>query len=106
MPSWEIFEKQDEGYKDFVLPQNIGARISVEAGVTLGWERYVGFKGASVGIDRFGASAPGETVLERLGVNPEKVANETLELLGRSERVEEGSGTPAVEDTSPEEGHS
>jgi transketolase len=106
MPSWEIFEKQDEVYKNFVLPQNIGARISVEAGVTLGWERYVGFKGASIGIDRFGASAPGETVLERLGVNPEKVANETLELLGRSERVEEGSGTPAVETTSPEEGHS
>ena len=106
MPSWEIFEKQDEVYKNFVLPQNIGARISVEAGVTLGWERYVGFKGASIGIDRFGASAPGETVLEKLGVTPEKVANETLELLGRSERVEEGSGTPAVEATSSEEGHS
>jgi len=106
MPSWEIFEKQDEVYKNFVLPQNIGARISVEAGVTLGWERYVGFKGASIGIDRFGASAPGEIVLEKLGVTPEKVANETLELLGRSERVEEGSGTPAVEATSSEEGHS
>jgi transketolase len=106
MPSWEIFEKQDEVYKNFVLPQNIGVRISVEAGVTLGWERYVGFKGASIGIDRFGASAPGETVLEKLGVTPEKVANETLELLGRSERVEEGSGTPAVEATSSEEGHS
>jgi transketolase len=106
MPSWEIFEKQDEVYKNFVLPQNIGARISVEAGVTLGWERYVGFKGASIGIDRFGASAPGETVLEKLGVTPEKVANETLELLGRSERVEEGSGTTAVEATSSEEGHS
>ena len=106
MPSWEIFEKQDEVYKNFVLPQNIGARISVEAGVTLGWERYVGFKGASIGIDRFGASAPGETVLEKLGVTPEKVANETLELLGRSERMEEGSGTPAVEATSSEEGHS
>jgi hypothetical protein len=58
-----------------------------------------------VGIDRFGASAPGETVLERLGITPEKVANEALELLDSSERVEE-SGTPAFEETSPEEGHS
>jgi transketolase len=106
MPSWEIFEKQDQGYKDSVLPPNIETRVSVEAGVTLGWERYVGFKGASVGIERFGASAPGETVLQNLGITPENVANHALELLGRSERVDEEPGTPAVQDTAPEEGHS
>jgi len=106
MPSWEVFEKQDQGYKDSVLPPNIETRVSVEAGVTLGWERYVGFKGASVGIERFGASAPGETVLQNLGITPENVANHALELLGRSERVEEEPGTPAVQDTAPEEGHS
>ena len=106
MPSWEIFEAQDQGYKDSVLPPDIEARVSVEAGVTLGWERYVGCKGASVGIERFGASAPGETVLTELGINPENVANRTLGLLGRSERVGEETGTPAVEDTAPEEGHS
>jgi transketolase len=106
MPSWEIFDAQEREYKDSVLPPNVETRVSVEAGVTMGWERYVGFKGASVGIDRFGASAPGETVLERLGITPEKVANEALELLDSSERVEEESGTPAFEETSPEEGHS
>ena len=106
MPSWEVFERQDQGYKDSVLPPNIETRVSVEAGVTLGWERYVGFKGASVGIERFGASAPGETVLQNLGITPENVANHALELLGRPERVAEEPGTPAVQDTPPEEGHS
>ena len=106
MPSWEIFDAQEREYKDSVLPPNVETRVSVEAGVTMGWERYVGFKGASVGIDRFGASAPGETVLEKLGITPENVANEALELLGSSERVEGESGTPAFEETSPEEGHS
>jgi transketolase len=106
MPSWEIFETQDEEYKSSVLPPDIEVRVSVEAGVTMGWERYVGSRGASVGIDRFGASAPGETVLEELGVTPENVANTTLELLGRSERVEETSGTPAFEPTPPHEGTS
>jgi transketolase len=106
MPSWEIFDAQDQGYKDSVLPPGVEARVSVEAGITSGWERYVGFKGASIGINRFGASAPGETVLDKLGINPENVANKTLDLLGRSERVGEGSGTPAVESTSPAEGHS
>jgi transketolase len=106
MPSWEIFDAQEREYKDSVLLPNVETRVSVEAGVTMGWERYVGFKGTSVGIDRFGASAPGETVLERLGITPEKVANEALELLGSSERVEGESGTPAFEETSPEEGHS
>jgi transketolase len=107
MPSWEIFEGQDEEYKDSVLPPNVETRVSVEAGVTLGWERYVGFNGASIGIERFGASAPGETVLEKLGINPENVVNTTLGLFGRAKEVEETSGTtPAFEQTAPEEGHS
>jgi transketolase len=106
MPSWEIFDKQDQNYKDSVLPPDVEIRVSVEAGVTVGWERYVGFRGTSVGIDRFGASAPGETVLQELGITPENVANAMLELRGDSERVGEEPGTPAVEDTAPEEGHS
>ena len=106
MPSWEIFDAQDQDYKDSVLPPAVEARVSVESGITSGWERYVGFGGTSVGINRFGASAPGEKVLEELGITPENVANTTLELLGSSERVDEDPGTPAVEDTAPEEGHS
>ncbi len=106
MPSWEIYDAQDEGYKDSVLPPSVEARVSVEAGVPTGWERYVGFRGRSVGIDRYGASAPGEELLQELGISPENVANEALDLLGRSERVGKGEGTPAVEDTDPSEGHS
>jgi transketolase len=107
MPSWEIFDAQGQEYKDTMLPSGIEARVSVEAGITTGWERYVGLRGASVGIDRFGASAPGEEVLEQLGITPEKVANAALGLLGREEEAGETSGTtPAFEETAPEEGHS
>ena len=106
MPSWEIFDAQDEEYKNSVLPPGVEVRVSVEAGVTMGWERYVGFRGTSIGIDRFGASAPGETVLSELGITPENVANTTLGLLGRGEQVGETSGTPAFEETHPAEGHS
>ena len=66
----------------------------------------VGFRGRSVGINRYGASAPGEDLLQELGINPENVANEALDLLGRSEWMDEEPGTPAVEPTDPSEGHS
>jgi transketolase len=106
MPSWEIFDAQDEEYKNSVLPPEVEARVSVEAGVTMGWERYVGSRGVSVGVDRFGASAPGERVLTELGITPENVVNAALELLGHTERIGEPPGTPAFEDTHPAEGHS
>jgi transketolase len=69
-PSWDLFAAQPESYRDSVLPRGV-PKLSVEAGATLGWERYVD---ASVGIDRFGASAPGPVVLDKLGINPENVA--------------------------------
>jgi transketolase len=106
MPSWEIFEQQSQDYRDSVLPPSVETRVSVESGIPSGWEKYVGFKGRSVGIDRYGASAPGEELLAELGCNPENVANQALELLGRSERVGGDEGTPAVEPTDPSEGHS
>ncbi len=70
LPSWELFEAQDDQYRSSVLPAGIPT-VSVEAGVTLGWSRYAS---ANVGIDRFGASAPGNRVLEELGINPAHVA--------------------------------
>ena len=63
MPCWELFDEQPADYRDEVLPPEVRARLSVEAGVSLGWERWVGDAGASVAIDRFGASAPGDEVL-------------------------------------------
>jgi transketolase len=81
MPSWELFEKQDREYRDEVLPPSIVARLSVEAGSPLGWERWVGDRGASIGLERFGASAPGEVVLRELGFNVDNVVAKAKALL-------------------------
>ena len=72
MPCWEAFEDQDAAYRDDVLPPGMPC-VSVEAGITFGWERYVGRDGRSVGIDRFGASAPGAVAADRLGLNLDAV---------------------------------
>ncbi len=69
MPSWELFMAQDKSYRDSVIPPAVTARVSVEAGITFGWERWLGDGGTAVGIDRFGASAPGPEVMDRLGMN-------------------------------------
>lgn len=82
MPSWELFEEQGPAYRDEILPPTVSARLSIEAGSTLGWERYVGDRGDSVGLDRFGASAPGEVVLSKLGFNVENVVAKAKALLG------------------------
>ncbi len=73
MPSWELFEAQPEEYKREVLPPAIKTRVAVEAGVRLGWDRYVGQEGAVISVDRFGESAPGNEVLEKFGFTPEEV---------------------------------
>ncbi len=84
MPSWELFEAQPEEYRREVLPQAVRARVAVEAGVGLGWERYVGPEGAIVSVERFGASAPGAEVLEKFGFTPENVAQLAREVLKRT----------------------
>ncbi len=78
MPSWELFEQQDDDYRASVLPVDLPA-VSVEAGIHMGWERYAD---AHVSVDRFGASAPGGTVLEKLGITPANVADHVRQLLG------------------------
>ncbi len=83
MPSWELFEAQDATYRDSVLPRAVTARVSVEAGVTLGWDRYVGWSGAMVGIDRFGESGKGPAVMAHLGITAEHVVERALAVLGR-----------------------
>lgn len=81
MPSWELFEQQSADYRETVLPSSITARVSIEAGTTIGWERYVGLRGASVGLDRFGASAPYKTIFKELGVTAEAMAEAARGLL-------------------------
>ena len=81
MPSWELFENQDLTYRNEVLPPSVPARLSIEAGSVLGWARWVGDRGASIGLARFGASAPGEVVLRELGFNVENVVAKAKALL-------------------------
>jgi len=85
MPCWELFEAQDTGYRAEVLPPEISARVSVEAGVTLGWERWIGLGGVAVGVDRFGASAPAEELLKRYGITPGAVADAVKKTLAGSQ---------------------
>ncbi len=83
MPCWELFEEQPEEYRDEVLPPDVKARLSVEPGVALGWARWVGDSGDSISIERFGASAPGNTVLEHLGYNLDNIVARAAALLER-----------------------
>ena len=83
LPSWDLFDREPQGYRDQVLPPGVRARVAVEAGVRLGWEHYVGLEGAIVGIDRFGASAPYKTIYEKFGLTAEAVAAQARRILGR-----------------------
>jgi transketolase len=83
MPCWEQFSEQDAAYRESVLPSAITARVSVEAGVTFGWETWIGLQGVAVGLDRFGASAPGEVLMVELGFTPDRVVAAVHRALGR-----------------------
>ena len=86
MPSWELFEKQPEEYRNQIFPPAVPVRISIEAGATQGWHKYVGSSGETIGIDHFGASAPGKVLLEKFGFSPENIAQKAKGLLKRSRR--------------------
>ena len=83
MPSWELFDDQPKDYRDQVLPPSVRARVSVEAGTTKGWERYVGLDGASVGMTGYGASAPAGVLYEKFDITAERVAQEARNLVNR-----------------------
>jgi transketolase len=81
MPSWDLFEKQPQSYRDEVLPPGVTARLAIEAASPFGWERYVGQKGGVIGINRYGASAPYKVIAEKLGFTPANVVKRAHELL-------------------------
>ena len=81
MPSWELFEAQSDEYRDSVLPSSVPARLAIEPGVKLGWERYVGPRGDVICLERFGASAPYEVVFENLGFTAGHVVEKAKALL-------------------------
>ena len=87
MPCWETFAAESEAYRESVLPRSVPVRVSVEAGVTFGWQRWVGDRGAAIGIDRYGVSAPGEILMKRFGFTAENVARTVRVLLA-------AAGTP------------
>ena len=84
MPSWELFDAQPPDYCRTVLPPGL-PRVAVEAGISLGWHRYLGDKGAAVTVDRFGASAPYKVLIEKYGITAEHVKKKALELLGQKD---------------------
>jgi transketolase len=83
LPSWDLFEKQPQDYKEEVLPPTVTARLAIEAAVPLGWERYVGTKGAVIGMTRFGASAPYKVLAEKFGFTATNAVQRAKELLAR-----------------------
>jgi transketolase len=83
MPSLDLFDAQPQAYRDAILPPNVSARVSIEAGVTLGWDRYIGLGGTAIGINHFGASAPFATIYKEFGLTAERVAEEARKLLSR-----------------------
>ncbi len=83
MPSWELFDSQDEEYRNKIFPPEVSARISIEAGVTSGWYKYIGEKGIAIGVDRYGLSAPWEEVYRHMGITASNIVKKALKLLGK-----------------------
>src|SRR5262245_11585497 len=86
MPCWELFEEETQDYRDSVLPPTVIARLAVEAGRSTGWAQWVGLRGAVVGLDRFGASAPGDVAMKELGFTAESVAHAAEQVFSESRR--------------------
>ena len=90
MPSWDIFEHQPQAYRDSVLPPAVAARVAIEQGSVLGWDRYVGAAGQIIGMKTFGASAPLKELQRKFGFEPERVVTAAKEVLGQVKAAESG----------------
>jgi transketolase len=88
MPSWSLFEAQEDSYRESVLPRGIKKRVTVEAASPIGWHRWAGDEGAVIGVERFGASAPGQDVLTHLGFTADHVAAAALRVLGKNNEAD------------------
>jgi transketolase len=86
MPSWELFDRQDQAYRDSVLPPGVTARVSVEQASTFGWHRYVGATGEAIGMHTFGASAPLKELQKKFGFTPDRVLAAAREQVARARR--------------------
>jgi transketolase len=107
MPSWNLFEAQEEAYRESVLPKALKRRVTVEAASTYGWCRWAGDEGTVIGIDQFGASGPGDQVMKHFGFTAEHVTAAALRQLGRHDEAGKcGGDTVHMAHTPPESGHS
>ncbi len=108
MPSWFLFEKQNEAYRESILPKALKKRVTVEAGASYGWRQWAGDDGIVIGIDHYGASAPGAEIMKNFGFTAEHVTSAALRLMGRNEEADRefGGETTNVAPTGPHEGHS
>jgi transketolase len=109
MPSWSLFAAQDEGYRESVLPKSSKKRVTVEAGSPMGWHEWAGDEGTVIGIDHYGASAPGDEIMKHFGFTAEHVTAAALQLLGRTADAEKeynGAETTGFAPTSAQAGHS
>jgi transketolase len=108
MPSWNLFEAQSDDYRESVLPNSLKKRVTVEAASTYGWDRWATEEGIKIGIDHYGASAPGDINMKKFGFTSEHVTSAALRLLGRNDEAskEFGEDSTNVAPTAPQEGHS
>ncbi len=83
LPSWKLFDAQSTDYRNSVLPSEVRARVAIEAATTMGWERYVGLEGVTLGIPHFGASAPADVLYEKFGLTAQRMADEAETLVKR-----------------------
>jgi len=81
MPSWELYEMQEDSYKQSVLPKGVNRRLAIEAGCSMGWHKYTGFEGDVIAIDTFGASGPAKTLFDHFGFTVERVVERAMRLL-------------------------
>ena len=88
LPCWELFDRQDDSYRDEVLPPGVTARVSVEEASTLGWDHFAGPAGATIGMHTFGSSAPLKDVMSEFGFTPDKVAEAARGAIERASHVE------------------
>ncbi len=86
MPSWELFKRQSEEYQEFVLPSSVKARVAIEAGVPMGWSKWIGQYGCVIGMERFGASAPYKTIYKHLGFTVDNIVLRALETIDKSKK--------------------
>ncbi len=83
MPSWELFERQDETYRNSVLPPHIASRVTVEAGAVIGWDRYSGPTGTIIGMHTFGGSAPGTCLMKKFGFTADRILQAAKDQIAR-----------------------